>query len=250
VLPPGRDSQEDKGAVSEYNGSSRNDRAAMMIETRQKDAMRFEADCVEIKVDSCCTRTMSPDLRDLVQGTLRTTHNKAVKRFGGSLTKIKQQGTILSVIADDDERSWELLIPNLYYVPKSEVRLLSPQHWAQQVRDHYPQRRGTLCATYYDETTHHWNQQRSKRTIKINTDTSNVATVWTVRGYMKYISFTVEVDENYLQTLACSSEQSYADISPKIITNNIDRNDASVAPTLQPRASEKNPGNGSRRNSS
>jgi hypothetical protein len=62
------------------------------------------------------------------------------------------------------------------------VRLLSPQHWAQEVNDHYPNDNGEWCATYNDGVGIFWNQQKFKKTINIDPDKSNVAIMWTVDG--------------------------------------------------------------------
>jgi hypothetical protein len=93
---------------------------------------------------------MSFSRKDII-GNLLLIGNTAVKGFGGTNTSITHQRTIQWNIADNEGVSHKITIPNSFYVPTSDVRLLSPQHWAQRAKDHYPRRRGTWCATFDDE---------------------------------------------------------------------------------------------------
>jgi hypothetical protein len=60
------------------------------------------------------------------------------------------------------------------------MRLLSPQHWAQELRDNYPRPDGTLCSTYHGRVELLWNQQKHVKTMSIDPDCNNVATMWTI----------------------------------------------------------------------
>ena len=61
---------------------------------------------------------------------------KVIKGFGGSRTTNVQVGTLRWTWEDDQGAKHTFTIPNSYYVPGGNVRLLSPQHWAQtQARD-------------------------------------------------------------------------------------------------------------------
>ena len=54
--------------------------------------------------------------------------NKTIKGFAGAQTNNRKTGTLRWQWSDD---SWIMHeIPNSYYVPECELRLLSPQHWA------------------------------------------------------------------------------------------------------------------------
>ena len=57
--------------------------------------------------------------------------NKTIKGFAGAQTKNPKTGTLCWQWLDDKGRMHTFDIPNSYYVPECEQRLLSPQHWAQ-----------------------------------------------------------------------------------------------------------------------
>jgi hypothetical protein len=44
-------------------------------------------------------------------------------------------GTITWKWLDDEGKSHKFVIPKLFYVPSANVRLFSPQHWAQTQKD-------------------------------------------------------------------------------------------------------------------
>jgi hypothetical protein len=97
-------------------------------------------------------------------------------------TQITQTGTIKLKIYDDDGVIHDILIPNSYYVPMGQSRLLSPQHWAQQANDTFPFRHGTWCATYNDCIICYWNQQKHKVTVRLDPGCSNVGTIDNASG--------------------------------------------------------------------
>jgi Reverse transcriptase (RNA-dependent DNA polymerase)/GAG-pre-integrase domain len=154
-----------------------------------KSEMQFDTDSFAIKIDNCCTRSMSHCKRDFIPGSLRPVRNLAVKGYGGSSTNITHQGTISWTIQDDTGTSQTLNIPNSFYVPSATIRLLSPQHMAQQMREHYPNKRGTWCATYDDSISLHWNQRKHTKTVKLDPKSSNVGTIWSVPGYHAHNRF-------------------------------------------------------------
>ena len=57
--------------------------------------------------------------------------NKTIKGFAGAQTNNPKMGTLCWQWLDDKGRMHTIEIPNSYYVPECEQRLLSPQHWAQ-----------------------------------------------------------------------------------------------------------------------
>jgi Reverse transcriptase (RNA-dependent DNA polymerase)/GAG-pre-integrase domain len=113
----------------------------------------------------------------------------SVTGYSGAKTPIIHKGTIRWHVLDDDGATHTIVIPNSFYVPTSTTRLLSPQHFAQQANDHRPMRRGTWCATYDDCIRLQWNQRKCSVTARLDPESSNVATIWTVPGYKKYVSY-------------------------------------------------------------
>jgi hypothetical protein len=70
----------------------------------------------------------------------------------------------------DDGRVHSFLIKNSFYHKGSPYRLLSPQHLAQTC---YDDARGTWCGTNRDGVDLHWDHNRFKRLIPLNS--ANIA---------------------------------------------------------------------------
>jgi hypothetical protein len=183
-----------------HNSEGVDIKVAYAVAPKKSSDLRFDTDSVAIKIDNCCTRTMTCSKADFVTGTLVPIKEKQVKGYGGTLTDITHQGTIKWRIADDEGNPREIIIPNSFYVPGLSIRLLSPQHWAQQARDNFPISRGTWCATFEDSVVLQWNQRSHTRTLQLDTSSTNVATVWTVPGYTKYCTFCVQSEKEGMNT--------------------------------------------------
>jgi hypothetical protein len=108
----------------------------------------FDTDSVPIRVDNCATDSISNNRQDF-EGPVTPVRGR-VKGISGYSNPGIQRGTIAWNIEDDNGRVHRLCLPISYYVPDSTSRILSPQHWAQQVKDNKPMPRGTWCATYED----------------------------------------------------------------------------------------------------
>ncbi len=90
----------------------------------------------------------------------------------------KGTGTFKFHIEDDKGGVHLIKIPNSKYVPDLKVCLLSPYHWAQKAKDHYPVPKGTM--TDADKALILiWNQQKYRQTIPYhpltNTPSSHTA---------------------------------------------------------------------------
>jgi hypothetical protein len=140
---------------------------------------RFDTDSVPIKIDNCCTQTMTGYRNDFIPSSLRTIEGKHVTGFAQTKTAITHIGTVKWNVTDNLGMHHDICIPNTYYVPNCKLRLLSPQHWAQEANDNKPLSDGTWCATYKDRVVMKWNQQRHTKTIAIDPSKGNVATMWT-----------------------------------------------------------------------
>lgn len=151
---------------------------------------RFDSDSIPVKIDNCCTQSMSGFEQDFMIGTLkRVTNDEHVYGFADSKTPITHRGTIIWKVTDDEGIERDICIPNSYYVPNCNARLLSPQHWAQELNDNFPKHDGTWCATYKDRVILYWKQQQIKKTIYLSTSRNNVATMWTAGGTRKFDIF-------------------------------------------------------------
>ena len=90
----------------------------------------FDSDSQPIRIDNCASRSISNDKRDFIgplvpaKGTIRGLTGAAARPY---------QGTIKWAITDDSGVRQDVLLPGSYYVPESPARLLSPQHWSQEL---------------------------------------------------------------------------------------------------------------------
>jgi hypothetical protein len=143
------------------------------------ETVLWDTDSYPIRVDNCCTRTISFNIKDFDQTTLEPVTNRTVSGFvEGSTTPIEQKGTIKWRILDDLGVNRELTIPNSFYVPGGTSRLLSPQNWAQEAEDDH----GTRCITNSQSVVLEWSQRQFVKTIQLDPEGNNVGTMWSAPG--------------------------------------------------------------------
>jgi hypothetical protein len=129
------------------------------------------------------TRKMSLDKTDFLPETLQPVHIKKVLCFGGNITSITKMDTISWFILDDNGVPQNITIPNSYLVSTSSTRLLSPQHRGQKCQYNSPEHVGVTCTTSKDHVKLQWYNNQLCCTITIDSNGTNVATLWTVPGY-------------------------------------------------------------------
>jgi GAG-pre-integrase domain len=173
--------------------------------------MRFEIDSVPIKVDNCCTQTITGYMSDFIPGTVKPVSGKQVRGFGQTTNKITHKGTIRWSGYDDIGKHHDIIVTNSYYVPDCAIRLLSPQHWAQERNDNYPNEDGTYCTTYKDCVELYWNQRKTVKTMEIDANHNNVATMWTIgsnKTYNKAMKFAqiCEAQSNEIRSTTTTNE--------------------------------------------
>jgi hypothetical protein len=137
---------------------------------------------------------MSPHLEDFPFGDLVDT-NLTIKAFGGTKTHAVKRGTMLWKWEDDEGMVHDFAIEGSYYVPESDYRLLSPQHWAQSQKD--PDRFGTGCFTDGQACHLWWKGRKYHLTVPLSKG-DNVATFRLAPGYEKFHAFCAELqaDDN------------------------------------------------------
>jgi len=64
---------------------------------------------------------------------------------------------------DDEGRIHDMILPGTYYVPDAEIRMLSPQHWAQARKD----LRGTSFMAFGDIMILKWDNLCYQKIIPI-----------------------------------------------------------------------------------
>jgi hypothetical protein len=153
------------------------------------EVTKFDTDSYPIKIDNCCSRTISHVKSDFIANTLNPVQNVWVKGFGNTRTKITHKGTIRWKVLDDRGIQQEIIIPNSYYVPEGNVRLLSPQHWAQGSINTSNGKEAPWCATYHDKVVLLWHDRNIKKTIPLDKTLTNTATMWSSPDTITYNTF-------------------------------------------------------------
>ena len=121
-------------------------------------------------------------------------HKKTIKGFAGARTDNPKRGTLRWQWADDVGKKHTFEIPNSYYVPSCELRLLSPQHWAQTRNT--ADRETTRCITSSKNVYLRWTlgEENYELTLPLNKRGSNVGTLYSHPGYNKYDLFCQSAD--------------------------------------------------------
>ena len=155
--------------------------------TIQERTVRFDTDAKPIGVDNRCSACISPYIEDFI-GPLEDS-NKTIKGFAGARTDNPKRGTLRWQWADDLGKKHTFEIPNSYYVPSCELRLLSPQHWAQT--RNAADRETTRCITSSKNVYLRWTlgEENYELTLPLNKRGSNVGTLYSHPGYNKYDLF-------------------------------------------------------------
>jgi hypothetical protein len=157
-------------------------------------ALRVDSDSIPIRIDNCCTRSISYDQDDFIQSTLHPVSQCYVKGFGGSITPITHKGTLSWKMLDDTGQQHDVQLPNSLLVPTSKIRLLSPQHWAQSAKFEGSSMHPVSCTTLEDRVSITWNGGKYVKTIPLDPKGSNTATLWSKPGYEAYIAYSARDD--------------------------------------------------------
>ena len=114
-----------------------------------------DSDSKAIGIDNRASAFISGDITDF-QGPLIDT-NKVVKGFGGTRVTGVKRGTAVIRIEDDEGRTHRVRLKDSYYVQGSKDRLLSPQHFAQEMRRQTKDKHGkSRSVTDADTVTLEW----------------------------------------------------------------------------------------------
>ena len=97
--------------------------------TSKERIVKFDTNAKPIGVDNRCSACILPYIEDFIRPFEDT--NKTSKGFAGAQTNNPKIGTLCWQWSDDSGKMHTFEIPSSYYVPECELRLLSPQHWAQ-----------------------------------------------------------------------------------------------------------------------
>jgi hypothetical protein len=156
--------------------------ARSALDKERRLRMEFDTDSFDILIDNCCSPTLTNDINDYVEPPVKSTVR--VRGYNGS-TSSTMVGTVKWKIKDDKGKVHSFILPNTYYSPSVETRLLSPQHWAQirkKGRDSY-------CITYHDANIMRWNKDKYQITAPLdNRKHRNVGVVRSASGITQLTS--------------------------------------------------------------
>jgi hypothetical protein len=146
----------------------------------KQDKLTFDSDSYEIMVDNCCSQSITNNIKDYIDPPVNT--SVQVKGYNGISTTTTKKGTVLWKWSDDKGKVHNIILPNTYYSPSTETRLLSPQHWAKKMG----QGRGTKCTTYHDAIILQWSHSEYTKTIPITKQTRNVGIITSAPGIQNF----------------------------------------------------------------
>ena len=160
---------------------------------QQQQIMRFDSDSYEIGIDNRASRCISHRKEDFV-GVLHPT-NRKIDGFASSTTGNLLIGTLKWTFDDDHGRPTTFLLPRSIYAAEGDVRLLSPQHWAQERRKTFEkQHHGTYEATFDDEIQLVWDSGTRRRTIPLTESGANVGTIHSAAGYEHFLACAAKIE--------------------------------------------------------
>ena len=141
--------------------------------------------------DDGASASITNDLQDF---TIKPTPiTRKVKGIAGS-AKATYHRTVKWKIEDDKNIVHTFTIPNTYYITNAPTRILSPQHFAQQMQDHKPHAEGTGWTTTRTTIVLFWNQRKFTKTVKLNSKL-NITMMNTAPGIKQYKSYLMNQEE-------------------------------------------------------
>ena len=145
----------------------------------------FDSDSQPLMFDDGASASITNDLQDFV--TSPTAITCKVKGIAGS-AKATYRGTVKWKIEDDNNIVHTFVIPNTYYIAVALTRILSPQHFAQQMQDHKQHTEGTGCTTTSMAIDLFWDQRKFTKTVKLDPKL-NIAMTNTAPGIKHYKAY-------------------------------------------------------------
>jgi hypothetical protein len=150
--------------------------------------MEFDTDSFDILIHNCCSHTLTNDIKDYIEPPVKSIVR--VRGYNGS-TNSTMVGTVKWKIKDDKGKVHSFILPNTYYSPSVETRLLSPQHWAQTRK----KGRDSYCITDHDAIIMRWNKDKNQITAPLdNRKHRNVGVVRSSTGVTQYLTACQAID--------------------------------------------------------
>jgi hypothetical protein len=108
-------------------------------------------------------------------------------------TGIDIKGVVTFKLEDDDGQVHTISVPNSTYFPFLKKVLLAPHHRAKANHDMTSRPLSIWTATHGDFIIHHWNQGKTKRTVKMSKSTNN-PTVRSASGTKNYRAYSKTIE--------------------------------------------------------
>ena len=159
-----------------------------MISTHFRNSLQrvpFDSDSQPLMFDDGASASITNDLQDFVTRPAAITCK--VKGIAGS-AKGTYCGTVKWKIEDDNNIIHTFVTPNIYYIAAAPTRILSAQHFAQQMQDHKPPTEGTGCTMTSMKIVLFWDQRKFTKTVKLNPKL-NIAMRNTAPGIKHYKAY-------------------------------------------------------------
>jgi hypothetical protein len=165
----------------------------------QVPRIHFDTNSFVIGVDTYASITLGNHLNIFKDLKLHSNKdNTEVEGIKGGLD-IKGTGTFKFHIKDNERGIHLIKIPNSKYVPDLKVCLLSPHHWAQGAKDHYPLPKETKMKEDDEALTLIWKQRKHQQTILYHplTNTPSFQTAPALHTYRTFVALVEAAKAQY-----------------------------------------------------
>ena len=159
-------------------------------EAPRAPARQFDSDSHDLMLDNGASACITNCKEDFVEPPKPV--DRKVKWIKGH-TDATHLGTLKWYLEDDSGLVHALLIQGAYLILDVTTHILSPQHLAQQAKDHYPKEEGTGSLTTSKNITLFWSQRLFTKTVPLDPRT-NVGLTTTAAGTRSYRAYCATID--------------------------------------------------------
>ena len=145
----------------------------------------FDSNAQALMLDDRASACITNDKEDFIEPPKQV--DRKVKGIKGH-ANATHKGTVKWHIEEDQGLVHVMVICGAYLIPDVPTWILSPQHLAQQVEDHYPMEEGTGALMTSKNITLFWAQWHFTKTVPLDTKT-NVGLTTTASGARSFCAF-------------------------------------------------------------
>jgi hypothetical protein len=186
---------------------------AMSAVQCRRRKIEFDTDSYDILIGNCCTHSLTNEINDFIEPPVKS--KVKIRGYNGQTTST-MVGKVKWKIQDDNGKIHNFILPDTYYSPTIETRLLSPQHWAQVKA----KKRDAYCITYDDTIIMRWNKDKYQVTAPLDDRKhQNVRVMRSITGIKNYLTLCAAFEQEH-ETLAFPvTIVMDKDEKPAIVTN-------------------------------